>query len=79
VRENPAKEVAGKITYLEELGERVLTLHRQCRSVRDIVRRLCGGPMLVEFLTLGHFSRRWLVLAYLRTQRGMELQQEAML
>jgi len=79
VRENPAKEVAEKITYLEELGERVLTLHRQGRSVRDIVRRLCGGPMLVEFLTLGHFSRRWLVLAYLRTQRGMELQQEAML
>ena len=79
VRENPAKEVAEKITYLEELGERALTLYRQGRSVRDIVRRLCGGPMLVEFLTLGHFSRRWLVLAYLRTQRGMELQQEAML
>jgi hypothetical protein len=35
--------------------------------------------MLVEFLTLGHFSRRWLVLAYLRTRQGMELQQEAML
>jgi glyoxylase-like metal-dependent hydrolase (beta-lactamase superfamily II) len=65
VRDNPAAELAAKIAYLEELGERVLSLHRQGRSVNQIVRALLGGPMLIEAITLGHFSRRRLVLSYL--------------
>lgn len=65
VRRDPTAELQAKIAYLEELGEQVLALHRQGRSVREIVRALCGGPMLIESVTLGHFSRRWLVLSYL--------------
>ncbi len=65
VRDNPARELAAKIAYLEELGERVLELHQQGLSVKEIVRALCGGPMLIEFITLGHFSRRRLILSYL--------------
>ena len=65
VREQPAAELAAKIAYLEELGEQVLALKRQGRSVEEIVRALCGSPMLIEAVTLGHFSRRWLVLSYL--------------
>jgi glyoxylase-like metal-dependent hydrolase (beta-lactamase superfamily II) len=65
VRENPAQALADKIVYLEELGERVLALHQQGKGVSEIVRALCGGPMLIEFITLGHFSRRRLVLSYL--------------
>jgi glyoxylase-like metal-dependent hydrolase (beta-lactamase superfamily II) len=65
VRHNPAAELAAKIAYLEKLGERVLALHRQGRSVNQIVRALLGGPMLLEVITLGHFSRRQLVLSYL--------------
>jgi len=65
VRDDPAAELAAKIAYLEELGERVLSLHRQGRSVREIIRALLGGPMLIEFITLGHFSRRQLALSYL--------------
>jgi glyoxylase-like metal-dependent hydrolase (beta-lactamase superfamily II) len=65
VRDNPAAELGTKITYLEALGERVLALHRQGRSVNQIVRALLGGPMLIEAITLGHFSRRRLVLSYL--------------
>ena len=65
VREEPATELAAKIAYLEELGERVGTLHRQGRSVKEIVRVLCGRPMLIEVITLGHFSRRRLVHSYL--------------
>ncbi len=65
VRDNPAAELAAKIAYLEKLGEQVLALHRQGRSVNEIVRALCGGPMLLEVITLGHFSRRRLVLSYL--------------
>lgn len=66
VREDPAVELAAKIAHLEELGEQVLALHRQGRSVDEIVRELLGGPMLIEVITLGHFSRRRLVLSYLR-------------
>ena len=66
VRHDPQTELATRIAYLEELGERVLALHRQGRSVGEIARALLGGPMLIEFITLGHFSRRRLVLSYLR-------------
>lgn len=65
VRDNPAEALIGKITYLEELGEAVLALDRKGWRVRDIVRALCGGPMLLEFVTLGQFSRRRLVHSYL--------------
>ena len=65
LRDNPAVELAAKIAYLEELGEQALALHRQGRSVDDIARALCGGPMLIEAITMGHFSRRRLVLSYL--------------
>jgi glyoxylase-like metal-dependent hydrolase (beta-lactamase superfamily II) len=65
VRSNPAQALGEKIAYLEALGAQVLALSRQGISVSQIVRQLCGGPMLVELFTLGHFSRRHLVLSYL--------------
>ncbi len=66
VRDNPAQAIADKIAHLEKLGAEVLALHRQGKRVPEIVRALCGEPMLLEFVTLGHFSRRWLVMSYLR-------------
>ena len=66
VRDNAAEELAAKIEHLERLGERVLALRRQGRSVDQIVHTLLGGPMFIELVTLGHFSRRWLVLSYLK-------------
>ncbi|MBU0491010.1 MAG: MBL fold metallo-hydrolase [Chloroflexi bacterium] len=65
VRQDPAGELAAKIVHLEGLGEKVLALDCQGRSVNHIVRELMGGPMLIELITLGHFSRRRLVLSYL--------------
>jgi glyoxylase-like metal-dependent hydrolase (beta-lactamase superfamily II) len=65
VRDNPAEALAAKIDYLEELGEAVLKFHQRGWGVSQIVRALCGGPMLIEFVTLGHFARRRLVLSYL--------------
>lgn len=66
VRDGPAQAQAEKIAYLEQLGERVLELDKRGKSVSEIVRALLGGPMLVELLTLGYFSRKWLVCSYLR-------------
>jgi glyoxylase-like metal-dependent hydrolase (beta-lactamase superfamily II) len=66
VRDNPAEALGDKIRYLEELGEAVLRLYQRGWRVSQIVRALCDGPMLIEFITLGHFARRRLVLSYLR-------------
>ena len=66
VRENPQNELQEKIAYLEAMGARVLELHRSDESVSSIARILFGGPMFIEFVTLGHFSRKNLVSSYLR-------------
>jgi len=66
VRDNPSEALAAKIDYLSRLGEGVLALHRQGWGVPEITRSLCGEPMLIEFITLGHFTRRRLVQSYLR-------------
>jgi glyoxylase-like metal-dependent hydrolase (beta-lactamase superfamily II) len=66
VRENALRVLQDKIDYLEEKGEQVLALHQKGMSVPAVARTLFGGPMLVELLTLGQFSRSRLVLAYLR-------------
>jgi glyoxylase-like metal-dependent hydrolase (beta-lactamase superfamily II) len=65
VRHDPAQALADKIVHLETLGAQVLALHRQGKRVSEIVHALCGGPMTIEFVTLGDFSRRRLVLSYL--------------
>jgi glyoxylase-like metal-dependent hydrolase (beta-lactamase superfamily II) len=65
VRTDPKGELAGKIAYLEQAGEKVLALHQKGFSKNAIARRLFGGPMLIEFITAGHFTRRALVESYL--------------
>jgi glyoxylase-like metal-dependent hydrolase (beta-lactamase superfamily II) len=65
VRQNPKDELKWKVSYLEELGEKVLNLHNQGMNVKSIVRTLFKRAMFIEFLTFGHFSRRRLVLSYL--------------
>jgi glyoxylase-like metal-dependent hydrolase (beta-lactamase superfamily II) len=70
VRKDPAQALATKIAYLEELGEQVLALHQEGKGLAEIVRALLGGPMLIEFITLGHFSRRQLTLSYLGMNAG---------
>jgi glyoxylase-like metal-dependent hydrolase (beta-lactamase superfamily II) len=69
VRENPNQELDSKIAYLEDFGGRVLELHLKGWSARAIVRALCGGAMQIEWITLGHFTRRNLVLSYLGVNR----------
>ncbi len=61
----PGAALAAKVDHLEELGGRVLDLHRSGAGVGEIVSRLLGPPMWIEAVTLGHFSRRNLVRSYL--------------
>ncbi len=67
IRENPKDELEAKIRYLEDFGEKALELHRKGWDVNAIVQALCGKPMFIEFVTLGNFARRHLVLSYLTT------------
>jgi len=62
---NGIEAINKKIRYLEELGARIRSLHHEGMSLRAIVRTVCGGPMPVEIITLGHFTRRRLILSYL--------------
>jgi glyoxylase-like metal-dependent hydrolase (beta-lactamase superfamily II) len=66
VREKPLQSLEDKIAYLEDLGGRVLELQKNGWKVSAIARELLGGPMWIEIVTLGHFSRRQLVLSYLQ-------------
>ncbi|MBN1318279.1 MAG: MBL fold metallo-hydrolase [Anaerolineales bacterium] len=65
VRDNPNRDLLNKIEYLEETGNRVLELHRKGWSVGSIARSLFGGPMWIEFVTFGHFSRHSFIRSFL--------------
>jgi len=73
VRQQPAQELRQKISYYEDRGQAVLELHKQGLGVDQIARQLFGGPMWVELVTLGHFSRRNLVKAYLGENQEVKL------
>lgn len=66
VRQDPQQSLSDKIAYLEGLGEQIMLFHQQGYTVPQISRRLLGGPMLVEWVTRGRFSRRNLVKSFLR-------------
>ena len=68
VRDNPGEVLASKAAYLEELGRRIQDLYQRGMQLPGITRAACGCPMPVEILTQGHFSRRHLVLSYLRME-----------
>jgi glyoxylase-like metal-dependent hydrolase (beta-lactamase superfamily II) len=70
VRENPKQVLTAKIDYLEQLGQRILDLHAAGRNVSSIAQEVCGGPMWIERLTMGHFSRENLVRSYLAPALG---------
>jgi hypothetical protein len=72
VRDNPGEAIREKIDYLERLGDRVLELDQQGKSVGEIVGTLCGSLMLIEVLTLGHFTRGHLVRSFLHRPHGQQ-------
>jgi glyoxylase-like metal-dependent hydrolase (beta-lactamase superfamily II) len=64
VRRNPRDEIIGKIEYLDELGERVLSLYHKGMGYARIRRKLFGAEMPIAYLTLGHFSGKNLIRSY---------------
>lgn len=66
VRENPCEAIRAKLAYYQELGDRIASYAHKGWSPEAIVRATCGGPMWIEYATLGHFTRKWLVMSYLK-------------
>ena len=65
VRLNGVEPLEEKITYLEELGERIRSLRAQGLSARRISRQVLGRDQRITYITLGHFSGLRLVQSYL--------------
>lgn len=65
IREDAGTELATKIAYLEETGERVRELHSKGWSRRRIRLKLFGPEQLISYFTLGHFSGRNLIRSYI--------------
>ena len=65
VRLSGAEPLEEKITYLEELGERIRSLRAQGLSARRIRRQVLGRDQRITYITLGHFSGLRLVQSYL--------------
>lgn len=65
IRQDPHTELASKIAYYEDFGEKVLAMRRQGLAPTAISRQLCGPATRVERLTFGHFARRHMVQSYL--------------
>ncbi len=71
VRSKGTRPLQEKVAYLEELGERIRSLHEQGLAPRRIRRRLFGRELPITYLTLGHFSGMHLVRSYLDTTRAV--------
>jgi len=69
VRIEPDVILQEKISYLEATGNEVLALADQGLSESEISREVLGGPIWIEFITMGHLSRINLVRSYLRFER----------
>ena len=76
VRINGVDAIREKIDYLEELGEKIRSLHAQGLTARRIRRRVFGRELPIAYLTLGHFSSLHLVHSYLDKPTSPELANE---
>ena len=65
VRTEGKQHLEEKVEYLEELGERILSLHNEGLSARRIRSRVLGRELPITYFTLGHFSGLRLVQSYL--------------
>lgn len=65
IYENPRPELTRKISYLEELGDKVLRLHDKGWSRKAIRRYLLGREGYMAYFTMGDFSGSNLVRSYI--------------
>lgn len=65
IKNAPQRELRRKIAYLEETAERVWDLHQKGYPNSRIRKKLFGKEMMLNYITLGHFSGRNLVRSFI--------------
>lgn len=63
---NPARQIERKISYIEDISDRIRRMHREGVSASAIARKLFPGDLPVRLVTSGDFSAANLVRAFLR-------------
>ena len=71
IRKNPHNEIIGKIEYLKELGERILSHYRQGSSYSQIRRKLLGPEIAIAYFTLDHFNGKNLIRSFVEDRQHM--------
>ncbi|MGA9351574.1 MAG: MBL fold metallo-hydrolase [Anaerolineae bacterium] len=70
VRDNPHEDLAAKIEYLEEAGNRVRELRQEGLGLSQIRNEVFGRELPIAYVTLGHFSAQNLARSYLENSPG---------
>ncbi len=65
---NPGKQIERKISYFEEVSEKIRKMRREGMESPEIARRLFPGDLAVRLVTSGNFSAANLVQAFLRAE-----------
>jgi len=65
IKKPPQQEIKRKIEYLEETAERVWALYNKGLSHSRTRKELFGKEILLNYITLGHFSGRNLVRSFI--------------
>lgn len=65
---HPARQIERKISYFEEVSDRIVKMNREGISAADIARKLFPGDFHVRLVTSGDFSAANLVQAFLRAR-----------
>jgi glyoxylase-like metal-dependent hydrolase (beta-lactamase superfamily II) len=76
VRTDGRRHLGEKVAYLEDLGERIGSLHKDGLSARSIRSRVLGRELPITYFTLGHFSGLRLVQSYLAGFEPLEPAQQ---
>ena len=66
VLRNPARKIRRKLSYFEEISNKIDTLHREGIEAAEIAKRLFPGDITVRLVTSGNFSSAHLVRSILQ-------------
>lgn len=61
------RAIQNKLDYMENLKDNVHNLHKQGRDIDEITKMLIGKETITSILTLYHFSKRNLIMAFARS------------
>ena len=65
VKEKPERDLRDKIEYLEDLDDKIMTLHGKGMNYKRIAKTLFGPENAIRYYTQGHFSGNNLIRSFI--------------